>query len=90
MAAAVKLERRRLVQATADAFGDKLYQLTVACRQGDRRACDEVAHTQSEIGDKLYHLNLACQQADRSACVEFGMLLGQSRDRAEEWRRDHT
>jgi hypothetical protein len=36
---------------------------------------------------RRYHYE--CDRGDRRACVRFGILLGESRERHEEWRRSH-
>jgi hypothetical protein len=34
-------------------------------------------------------LRVACADGDRRACVRLGIILGEHRERHEEWRREH-
>jgi hypothetical protein len=36
---------------------------------------------------RVYHI--ACGHGDRAACVRFGIMLGEHREKREEWRRLH-
>jgi len=38
---------------------------------------------------ELRRLHELCDHGDRRACVRFGIILGESRERHEEWRRMH-
>ena len=42
-----------------------------------------------EVREHMHRLREECQDGDRRACVRFGMILGQYRDRQEEWRREN-
>ncbi len=37
----------------------------------------------------LHRLHEACHLGDRGACVRFGILIGENRERREEWRHAH-
>jgi hypothetical protein len=36
---------------------------------------------------RAYHI--ACDHGDRAACVRFGIMLGEHKEKREEWRRLH-
>jgi hypothetical protein len=38
---------------------------------------------------EMRRLHELCDHGDRRACVRFGIILGESRERHEEWRRLH-
>jgi hypothetical protein len=38
---------------------------------------------------EMHRLHEACDHGDRGACVRFGIILGENRERHEEWRRTH-
>ncbi len=42
-----------------------------------------------EIEFEAHRLHVECDRGDRRACVRFGILLGENRDRHEEWRHSH-
>jgi hypothetical protein len=42
-----------------------------------------------EIRERMLGLRVACNDGDRRACVRLGMILGEHRERHEEWRREH-
>jgi hypothetical protein len=52
---------------------------TSAFAQRDLRALEFEAH----------RLHVECDHGDRRACVRFGILLGENRERHEEWRHAH-
>jgi hypothetical protein len=37
----------------------------------------------------LHAYHVACDHGDRKACVRFGIMLGENKERHEEWRRTH-
>jgi hypothetical protein len=42
-----------------------------------------------DVSERMLRLREECEGGDRRSCVRFGMILGQYRDRQEEWRREH-
>ncbi|MBS0240157.1 MAG: hypothetical protein JSS54_18445 [Proteobacteria bacterium] len=38
---------------------------------------------------EILGLHQLCDKGDRRACVHFGILLGENRERHEEWRKRH-
>jgi hypothetical protein len=47
------------------------------------------AVVRDELRDRMLRLREECEVGDRRACVRFGMVLGENRERHEEWRREH-
>jgi hypothetical protein len=50
--------------------------------RGPERARDE-------LSERMLGLRVACDHGDRRACVRMGIIIGEHRDRHEEWRRHH-
>jgi uncharacterized protein (DUF58 family) len=42
-----------------------------------------------EIRDRMLGLRAACEDGDRHACVRLGIIIGEHRDRREQWRHEH-
>jgi hypothetical protein len=42
-----------------------------------------------EIRERMLGLRVACDEGDRRACVRLGIIIGEHRERREEWRRQH-
>lgn len=42
-----------------------------------------------EISDRMLELRVACDRGDRRACVRMGIIIGEHRERHDEWRRQH-
>ena len=42
-----------------------------------------------ELRERMLGLRVACADGDRRACVRLGIILGEHRERHEEWRREH-
>src|SRR5581483_1201886 len=42
-----------------------------------------------EREERMRRLHFECDRGDRRACVEFGVLIGENRERHAEWRRAH-
>jgi hypothetical protein len=42
-----------------------------------------------EIRERMLGLRVACEDGDRRACVRLGIIIGEHRERREEWRRAH-
>lgn len=56
--------------------------------QPDRRPSTRPV-ARDEVSERMFRLREGCEGGDRRACVRFGMILGEYRDRQEEWRREH-
>jgi hypothetical protein len=39
--------------------------------------------------DVIRRLHYECDRGDRRACVRFGIMIGENRERHQEWRRAH-
>jgi hypothetical protein len=46
-------------------------------------------HRRDEIRERMLELRQACDVGDRRACVRLGIVIGEHRERREEWRREH-
>ena len=46
-------------------------------------------HPRDELRERMLGLRVACQDGDRRACVRLGIIIGEHRERREEWRREH-
>ena len=42
-----------------------------------------------ELRERMLGLRVACDDGDRRACVRLGIIIGEHRERREEWRREH-
>ena len=42
-----------------------------------------------EHEERMRRLHFDCDRGERRACVEFGILIGENRERHAEWRRSH-
>jgi hypothetical protein len=42
-----------------------------------------------ELREQMLGLRVACDDGDRRACVRLGIIIGEHRERHEEWRREH-
>jgi hypothetical protein len=42
-----------------------------------------------ELRERMLGLRVACEDGDRRACVRLGIIIGEHRERREEWRREH-
>ena len=42
-----------------------------------------------EIRERMLGLRVACDDGDRRACVRLGIIIGEHRERRDEWRRQH-
>lgn len=42
-----------------------------------------------ELREELVGLRVACNDGDRRACVRLGIIIGEHRERRDEWRREH-
>jgi hypothetical protein len=42
-----------------------------------------------ELSERMLGLRVACQDGDRRACVRLGIIIGEHKERHEEWRRAH-
>jgi hypothetical protein len=62
-----------LVASAFAAAGPTLAQGRDRDRDGDR-------------GDELARLHRRCTDGDRRACVYFGFIIGEARDRRDQWR----
>jgi hypothetical protein len=49
----------------------------------------EVFGEHHDIHEILYHLHHKCEEGDRRACVHLGIIIGENKERREEWRREH-
>jgi hypothetical protein len=47
------------------------------------------ALAQSPAEDRMRHLHHECDRGDRRACVQFGIMIGENRERHAEWQRSH-
>jgi hypothetical protein len=56
----------------------------VEVRPGPERAAPR-----DEIRERMLGLRVACEDGDRRACVRLGIIIGEHRERREEWRRNH-
>ena len=41
------------------------------------------------LEDNMRRLNRACDRGDRRACVQYGIAIGEHRERMADWRRRH-
>jgi hypothetical protein len=41
------------------------------------------------VRDLMYHLHHKCEEGDRRACVHLGMIIGENKEKREEWQREH-
>jgi hypothetical protein len=39
--------------------------------------------------EEMRRLHFECDRGNRNACVQFGVLIGENRERHGEWRRSH-
>ncbi len=39
--------------------------------------------------ERMHRLHVACERGERHACVQFGIMIGENRERHVEWRRTH-
>jgi len=46
-------------------------------------------HRRDEVRERMLELREACEVGDRRACVHLGIIIGEHRERREEWRREH-
>jgi hypothetical protein len=37
----------------------------------------------------MFRLHRECEVGDRRACIHFGIIIGENKERRDEWRRDH-
>ena len=44
---------------------------------------------QSEYEERMRRLHHECDRGDRRACVQFGVLIGEQRERHAEWHHSH-
>jgi hypothetical protein len=44
---------------------------------------------QSPHEERLRRLHYECDRGDRRACVQFGVLIGEQRERRAEWQHTH-
>jgi hypothetical protein len=49
----------------------------------------ERAAPRDEIRERMLRLRMACEDGDRHACVRLGIIIGEHRERRDEWRREH-
>jgi hypothetical protein len=42
-----------------------------------------------EHEERMRRLHFECDRGDRRACVQFGVMIGENRERHAEWRRSH-
>ena len=42
-----------------------------------------------ELRERMLRFRMACDDGDRHACVRLGIIIGEHRERREEWRREH-
>jgi hypothetical protein len=47
------------------------------------------ASAQSAREAEILGFHQLCDRGDRRACVQFGILIGENRERRDEWRRAH-
>lgn len=45
--------------------------------------------TRADDDDYMRRMHYECDRGDRRACVRFGIILGEHRERHEEWRHAH-
>lgn len=67
-------------QAQSFRVGPGGVQVSPPPRDGDRR----------DREDQLAGLHQRCTDGDRRACVRFGFMIGESRDRRDDWRNNHS
>jgi hypothetical protein len=41
------------------------------------------------VRDLMFHLHRKCEEGDRRACVHLGMIIGENKEKREEWQREH-
>lgn len=46
-------------------------------------------HPRDELREQMLGLRVACDDGDRRACVRLGIIIGEHRERRDEWRREH-
>jgi hypothetical protein len=46
-------------------------------------------YARDELSERMLGLRAACDAGDRRACVRMGIIIGEHRERHEEWRRAH-
>jgi hypothetical protein len=47
------------------------------------------AAAQSAREAEIIGFHALCERGDKRACVQFGILIGENRERRDEWRRAH-
>ncbi len=63
--------------------------LAQSVRIGPGGVAPERPRARDEIRERMLGLRVACEQGDRRACVRMGIIIGEHRERHEEWRREH-
>jgi hypothetical protein len=53
------------------------------------RPAPERHYVRDEISERMLGLRVACDAGDRRACVRLGIIIGEHRERHEDWRRAH-
>jgi hypothetical protein len=41
------------------------------------------------VRELMFHLHRKCEEGDRRACVHLGMIIGENKEKREEWQREH-
>jgi hypothetical protein len=54
-----------------------------------RRIYSDVYREGGNVRDLMYLLHHKCEEGDKRACVHLGMVIGENKERREEWRREH-
>jgi hypothetical protein len=52
-------------------------------------ASDVSTYAQNAAEAEIIGFHVLCDKGDRRACVRFGILIGENRERRDEWRRRH-
>lgn len=69
-------------QAQSFRIGPGGVQVSPEPREGDR-------DRDRDRAEQLGRLHQRCSDGDRRACVSFGFIIGEARERRDDWRRDH-
>ena len=72
-------------------FGGQLFAQSVRIGPGgvEIRPGPERPAPRDELRERMLGLRIACEDGDRRACVRLGIIIGEHRERREEWRREH-
>jgi len=82
------------------AYSDEVSDLNAMCASGDHMACHQrdiiKLGAQCNNGNHgacrerdLLVSHDSCNKGDRGACVRFGIILGEDKERRDEWRNSH-